>query len=85
MDGKDEILETAPQMIQSLRAIMPCSALLFAVRWHHPSVRLNGNGFIAVLIGFRPRRRANPIWFCYGAVSLVAGTLNAMTVNSLVP
>jgi hypothetical protein len=60
-----------------------CSGLLLLVRWYDPYVRLVGYGLIILLLGFRPRRWADPIWLSYGFMSLAVGAVNAVTVNSL--
>ena len=60
-----------------------CAALLLLVRAYIPHVRLLGYGLLAMFIGLRPQTWTNLLWLGYGAISLIAGITNALTVNSL--
>jgi hypothetical protein len=46
-------------------------------------MRLLGYGVIVMLLGFRPKSWANPIWLFYGLLSLAVAAVNARPVNSL--
>ena len=60
-----------------------CAFLLLFVRWYEFSPRLVGYSLIAFLAGCTPLKRVQWLWLVLGAVSLVTGTVNALTVNAL--
>jgi hypothetical protein len=62
---------------------LACTGLLLFVRSFDLSMRLVGYGIIVLLLGFRPKSWANPMWLSYGLLSLAVGAVNARVVNSL--
>jgi hypothetical protein len=58
------------------------SVLLRAVRSFDLDVRLLGYGLLMLCVGLAPRGGKRR-WLAYGALSLIAGTLNALTVSDL--
>lgn len=63
-------------------SVVGITALLELVRQFGGVLRLTGYGVLLLLAGGQPVQRANALWATYGAVVLLAGLFNLVTVPS---